>query len=504
MLNLFPNVIKFSTSASSNSIRFKSFNIGMDPSGSYGDTKNSGFWNGITPTFGYTIYSFANSRTPPSITCHDDDTIVSWTNVSFGTSFTEATEAINYINSSSVDSICVNCDYPYLITNGLVLNYDCWFTPSYPKTGTSLYDTSGRSLTASISSGSTFGKPGGVYLKNQTIVIPRDQVGTSFSMGSNWSFVFYFSTSVGSGTTGLFSKSVPSNNGFSIYINRNNLYISYRAGGLVDALLKNSLQESTLYLLAMSYNSASQIISISIDGVEVYTLSGVDINSIGDPDLLFGYAVDSKSLSYNSDCTIVSIKKYSVTLSPLDIYSILGSLKTALNPDEFTVGYTTIGSTSNVYLFPSGSAFKFIPTQSGTVTSGGVYLIDNDYPGVPGINLVSLGIYSDSGIGSVGGPTPLDLLGYSSTQESPTSVPDWVSFPSFVENISGGLVVTAGVPIWISVWTNAPSPVMAFSDPGSVGQSSENSGAGAFPNWSSWNNVALRDVQISVYLSVKP
>jgi len=36
----------------------------------------------------------------------------------------------------------LNKDYGGIVTNGLVLNLDAGFTPSYPTTGTTIYDLS--------------------------------------------------------------------------------------------------------------------------------------------------------------------------------------------------------------------------------------------------------------------------------------------------------------------------------------------------------------------------
>ena len=502
MLNLVPNVIRIITGSNGtagSSITCGTFNVGIDPTGTYGYTPNSGFWNGITPPErGYTIYSVVTGKTSgPSITCHDDTSIVSWVNATYATAFTRADEAIKYINVSSGNSICVNYDYPYIPLNSLVFNYDCWFTSSYPTVGSVIYDTSGFGRTASIPAGSIYSVDTGIYLQsNQTIVIPRRDPDTYFPSNVNWAFVLSFSIS--SFNVGLVSLGLPSSNGFSIYIDSSaQLYIACSS---VDILLTTNMLTGTLYSLAMSFSTTTGQISISLDGVVIYTLAAN--LSVTATDLVLGKAIDTKSGVYNSNCSIYSFKKYSRALSTTDIYAIVGSIRGIYQPGDFLVGYDTIGSTSNVYLFPSGSAFKFIPTQSGTIVDANVYLVDNDYPGIPGINRVSLGIFSDSGAAS--SSTPVNLVASSSTEESPIGTPSWVNFPGFNERRAGGLVVTAGVPIWIAVWTNAPSPVMGFTDPGSTGQSSENASDETYPNWNTWDNVAFRNVKLSVYLTVRP
>jgi len=165
---------------------------------------------------------------------------------------------------------------------------------------------------------------------------------------------------------------------------------------------------------------------------------------------------------------------------------------------SFTVGYTSIGATTEVFLFGSGVACKFTPDASGTVTGGYVYLVDNDYPGVPGVNTAAMALFSNSST------VPLNLLGYSSTQESPIATYSWVNFPSFTQNVAGGLNLTSGVPIWIAVWTNTPGIIRGASDPGSTGQLSENVDDETYPIWNTWSDAALNDIKLSIYLEVNP
>jgi hypothetical protein len=46
--------------------------------------------------------------------------------------------------ASQTDKLCVNFNYEGIVTNGLMLNYDAGFDPSYPTTGTTWYDLSGN------------------------------------------------------------------------------------------------------------------------------------------------------------------------------------------------------------------------------------------------------------------------------------------------------------------------------------------------------------------------
>jgi hypothetical protein len=178
--------------------------------------------------------------------------------------------------------------------------------------------------------------------------------------------------------------------------------------------------------------------------------------------------------------------------------NIVASSGLSTNAGPSIVGYNTIGATTDVYLFLSGVACKFTPDISGTVTGGYTYLIDNDYPGVPGVNTATMALFSNSST------VPLNLLGYSSTQESPIATYSWVYFPSFTQNVAGGLSVTSGVPIWIAIWTNTPGIIRGASDAGSTGQLSENVEDETYPTWNTWANAALQDRVLSIYLEITP
>jgi hypothetical protein len=54
-----------------------------------------------------------------------------------------------------------NADYPAIVTNGLVLNLDAGFTPSYPTTGTDWYDVSSGGNNGTLTNGPTFSSANG-------------------------------------------------------------------------------------------------------------------------------------------------------------------------------------------------------------------------------------------------------------------------------------------------------------------------------------------------------
>lgn len=118
------------------------------------------FYSGISPgASGYTIYINKPSG-GPSIICPASDSEMIWvTSGLAGASFGTGTSALNWYNTQS-DKICVNRDYEQIVINGLVLNLDSGFTPSYPKGGSGWYDLNG-SNNGSLVNGPTFNSANG-------------------------------------------------------------------------------------------------------------------------------------------------------------------------------------------------------------------------------------------------------------------------------------------------------------------------------------------------------
>ena len=118
------------------------------------------FYTGITPpTNGYTIYVNKASG-GPSIYCPANDTqLIFVTNQIAGANYTTAAQCLNYF-ATQTDKIVVNKNYEGIVTDGLVLNFDAGFTPSYPTTGITWYDLSGNNNIFSLFNGPSFNPNG--------------------------------------------------------------------------------------------------------------------------------------------------------------------------------------------------------------------------------------------------------------------------------------------------------------------------------------------------------
>jgi hypothetical protein len=151
-----PNSIKYSTSAQTLALKKGNFWIGTGDVGK-GPTSTTDYWNGITPpSGGYTIYLNKASGGPSIYTAANDSQLISLSNTIAGQTFATAAAALDWF-ATQTDKMVFNSDYPAIVTDSLILNYDAGFTPSYPTTGTTWYDLSGNNNPGSLINGPTFG-----------------------------------------------------------------------------------------------------------------------------------------------------------------------------------------------------------------------------------------------------------------------------------------------------------------------------------------------------------
>ncbi len=202
-----PNPIKYNTSAETLALKKGNFWIGTGDVGK-GPTSSTGFYNGITPpSGGYTIYLNKASGGPSIFTATNDAQLIILTNQIAGASYTTITQCLTYY-AGQTDKMCVNIDYPSIVTNGLVMNLDAGFTPSYPTNGTTIYDLSSGGNNGTLVNGTTFNSA-----NNGSLVFDGadDYVAASFTnLGFDvpWTIGCWFNTSVSqSNSVGLFNLS---------------------------------------------------------------------------------------------------------------------------------------------------------------------------------------------------------------------------------------------------------------------------------------------------------
>ncbi len=176
-----PNPIKYSTSSETLALKKGNFWIGTGDVGK-GPTSTTGFYNGITPpSGGYTVYLNKASGGPSIYTVTNDAQLITLTNSIAGTSYTTVNECLVYF-AGQTDKVVLNRDYEGIVTDGLVLNLDAGFTPSYPKSGSIWYDV-GSSNNGTLINGPTFNSGDG-----GSIVFDGIDDRTTFDTSTNFAF----------------------------------------------------------------------------------------------------------------------------------------------------------------------------------------------------------------------------------------------------------------------------------------------------------------------------
>jgi hypothetical protein len=163
-----PNKIKYTTTPVTNAVKAKNFAVGINSSFAYGPTSSTGYWNGITPLInGFTIYVRKDVQGPSIFRPSNDSEFLNITNYLSGNNFSTTTQATAWYSSQS-DIICVNKDYPDIVTNGLQIMVDSGFLPSYSRSGNTWTDLSYSGKNATLINSPTFILSGDGFLNFQS------------------------------------------------------------------------------------------------------------------------------------------------------------------------------------------------------------------------------------------------------------------------------------------------------------------------------------------------
>jgi hypothetical protein len=155
-----PNSIKYNAAAQTLALKDGNYWIGTGDV-EKGPTATTDYWNGITPPVGgYTIYLNKASGGPSIYVAANDAGLISLTNKIGSQSFTTVAQSLDWYNTQT-DKMVFNRDYPAILTNGLVLNVDARFTPSYPRQGTTWYNLSGYENNFTLLNGPTYSSSNG-------------------------------------------------------------------------------------------------------------------------------------------------------------------------------------------------------------------------------------------------------------------------------------------------------------------------------------------------------
>lgn len=145
-----PNFIKSATTVSTGTIKKNNFLIAVNTSLEYGPTSSTNFWSGITPpSGGYTVYQQKVSQGPSIRIASNDTDLITIAKQYGGTNITTISDALNYLVGQT-DIMVANIDYPNIVTSGLSAILDAGFIPSYPRSGSTIYDLSGNGANGTL------------------------------------------------------------------------------------------------------------------------------------------------------------------------------------------------------------------------------------------------------------------------------------------------------------------------------------------------------------------
>jgi hypothetical protein len=146
-----PNAVNYNVNAQTQALKKGNFWIATGDVG-----KGAGYWNGISPPLsGYTIYLNKTSNGPAIYTVSNEAQLTGLTSTIAGQSLTTSGACLDWF-ATQTDKMILNKDYNNIVTNGLVLNLDAGFTPSYPTTGTTWYDVSPSGNNGTLINGPSF------------------------------------------------------------------------------------------------------------------------------------------------------------------------------------------------------------------------------------------------------------------------------------------------------------------------------------------------------------
>lgn len=133
------NAIKYSTGTETEALKIGNYWVGTGDVGK-GPTTTTDYWASISPpSGGFTLYghkpNISSSVGGPSIyVCSDSSELLSLTNRINGTNFTQLADCLQWYTTQT-DRMVFNFDYESITSNGLIINLDAKFYPSYPISG---------------------------------------------------------------------------------------------------------------------------------------------------------------------------------------------------------------------------------------------------------------------------------------------------------------------------------------------------------------------------------
>jgi energy-coupling factor transporter ATP-binding protein EcfA2 len=204
-----PNTIKYSTTGDTLSLKKGNLFIGVGDVGK-GPSTATQTYNGVSPVAsGYTIYIYnpAQASNVSFYSANNDGELITFTNGIAGQTFTGVTQCLNWY-ATQTNYVCVNIDYESIVTNGLSLNLDAGFTPSYTSSGTTWYDLSYGGNNGTLTNGPTFNSNNGGSIVFDGVDDYINNIGTV----NDYNFIF----SAGTFSVSFWMKKAANNTRYTI------------------------------------------------------------------------------------------------------------------------------------------------------------------------------------------------------------------------------------------------------------------------------------------------
>jgi hypothetical protein len=267
-----PNAIKYNVSAETLALKKGNFWIGTGDVGK-GPTSSTGFYNGITPpSGGYTIYLNKETSGPSIYTVTTEAQLTGLTSTIAGQTLTTSGACLNWF-ATQTDKMIFNIDYPAIVTNGLVLNLDAGFTPSYPTTNTTWYDVSSGGNNGTLTNGPTFNSSNGGSIVFDGVDDYVD-CGNSITFAQGFTLFILFKTTASTLTVMAGKFSGAPNDFWVGVLSNGTLRFSISMGGKREPTSTTVINTGNWYLGTVIYNPSTFAASLYVNGNIEQTVIG--------------------------------------------------------------------------------------------------------------------------------------------------------------------------------------------------------------------------------------
>ena len=373
-----PNAIKYKSGSLAGSISTGNVALGVNES-VLGPTETTGWYSGLTPSPSqYVIYEVAESGVPKIYQPSDDTQLIQFARSkgATGTNTGSVASVLNWATSQANIMISNNA-YPSIVTDGLILNSDARFTPSYPTTGTTWYDISGNNKNGTLINGPLFDSNRGAIsfdginetvsygtgntffpLPSFSIELTFQSKGTVPTTGTSPGlFGFTFGIRLQVGTTSL-SYQISSGSTAGAYPLSTNDNVNYRDGGRwYTVVCQTDATSSRIYVNGQFKNSRSLIWS----GSTVWPTNGWSLGR------------DNNNPNQFFTGSVSNLKIYNKILSQAEIN------QNYYQAPIVTDGLVFAADAGNLVSYESGSAtmYSLTGSSSGSLVNGVGYSSGN-------------------------------------------------------------------------------------------------------------------------------